>query len=545
GRRAAGGAAWASGPPRPAPARPRFPSRRARGPPRAARRRPAPAARARRRPAAMGPARWLALGCLAALAVLREARLVREDEAGFGECDGFFYAGTPPAGLPAAAPVKLCQRAGGAPRFATLYSARLRAPLYSAFRAPRAAPAAPEPRWLVEPQIDDPSSDLDEGAEEAAAVAAVAALGSRQALAADYLDSGYERGQLLPFSLGGEPGSAAFALTNAAPMRPSMRDRWHRSLRGLLGRALEPQCGGGDALYLLAGAAPSAHTLKGRVAVPEFVWLAACCAAPGTGWAMGFVQPAQEGAVVEDVMLKDLEALLPSRPQLFRDNCAESEQDTEKMRRILEVVNQVQEEERTAQAQESPAPRASTGPTLQPPEAPEESGGFLGLLASPVVGLLRLLYGLAWGLLQGALRLLWWLGQQAMQAMESSLYRLGAAVTSYVLAIGQELLSIPWKLLQVLVKILRAILRVLCCLLKATCRVLGLPVHVLLDVAAFPLRTAGALPLVCRDIAAGLGGAVSLLLDVAFGAVGGLLQVVFGVCRRFGSRAALDSTGEL
>lgn len=108
---------------------------------------------ARRR--AMGPARCLALGGLLALAGLLEGRLVSEQEAGFGECDRFFYAGTPPAGLAAAAHVKICQRSEGAERFATLYSTWDRIPVYSAFRAARPAPLGAEQRWLVEPQVSE------------------------------------------------------------------------------------------------------------------------------------------------------------------------------------------------------------------------------------------------------------------------------------------------------------------------------------------------------------------------------------------------------
>ncbi|KAK2101166.1 hypothetical protein P7K49_022514 [Saguinus oedipus] len=104
---------------------------------------------------AMGTARWLALGSLLALAGLLEGRLVGEEEAGFGECDKFFYAGTPPAGLATDSHVKICQRAEGAERFATLYSTRDRIPVYSAFRAPRPAPGGAEQRWLVEPQVSE------------------------------------------------------------------------------------------------------------------------------------------------------------------------------------------------------------------------------------------------------------------------------------------------------------------------------------------------------------------------------------------------------
>lgn len=103
----------------------------------------------------MRPARCLALGSLLALAGLLEGRLVGEEEAGFGECDRFFYAGTPPAGLAAEAHVKVCQRFEGAERFATLYSRRDRIPVYSAFRAARPAAAGAQPRWLVEPQVSE------------------------------------------------------------------------------------------------------------------------------------------------------------------------------------------------------------------------------------------------------------------------------------------------------------------------------------------------------------------------------------------------------
>lgn len=114
--------------------------------------------------AAMGPARWLALGSLLALGALLEGRLVGEEDAGFGECDQFFYAGTPPAGLAAEGQVKICQRFEGTERFATLYSTRDRIPVYSAFRAPRPAPSGAEQRWLVEPQVSADAGLASEGA---------------------------------------------------------------------------------------------------------------------------------------------------------------------------------------------------------------------------------------------------------------------------------------------------------------------------------------------------------------------------------------------
>ncbi|XP_069325149.1 endonuclease domain-containing 1 protein [Eulemur rufifrons] len=500
----------------------------------------------------MWTARWLALGSLLALAGLLEGRLVGEGEAGFGECDKFFYAETPPAGLADDSHVKICQRSEGAERFATLYSTRDRIPVYSAFRGARPAPGAAEQRWLVEPQIDDPKSTLEEVANEAEAVTSVNSLGSKQALNTDYLDSDYQRGQLYPFPLSGDFQVATYALTNSAPMTPSFQERWYMNLNSLMDRALSPQCGNGEDLYIITGAVPSDHKVKDRVTVPELVWLAACCAVPGGGWAMGFFKHTRDSDIIEDVMVKDLEELLPFNLQLFQNNCGETEQDTEKMKKILEMVNQVQDEERRVQSQERSIPLSSTRSkrsALLPPEASEGTSSFLGKLmgfiATPFSKLFQLIYYLVVAILKYIVYFLWFVTKQVINSIECCLYRLGSATVSYFMAIGEELVSIPWKVLKVMAKVTRAVLRILCCLLKAICRILGIPVRVLVDVATFPMYTVGAVPIVCKDIAVGLGGTMSLLFDTVFGTMGGLFQVVFSICKRFGYKVTFDNSGEL
>ncbi|KAI4537853.1 hypothetical protein MG293_012716 [Ovis ammon polii] len=500
----------------------------------------------------MGPERCLALGGLLALAGLLEGRLVRREEAGFGECDRFFYAGTPPAGPAAAAHVRICQRSEGAERFATLYSTQHRIPVYSAFRAARPAPLGAEPRWLVEPQIDDPNSSLEEVTDEAEAVRSVSKLGSNQALNADFLGSDYRTGQLYPFSLSTDPHSATFTLTNAAPMTPSFQERWYMNLNSLMERALTPQCGSGDELYIITGAVPSDLRVSDRVSIPEFVWLAACCAVPAGGWAMGFVKHTRDREVIEDVMLRDLEKLLPFHLQLFQNNCGETDQDTEKMKKILEVVNQVQDEERRLDSEggsEMLSSARGTRSALPPPETSGEGssllGRLLGFVVTPLIKLCQLIYYLAFGILKYTVYFLWYVTKQVINGLESCLYRLGSATITYFLTIGEELGSIPWKVLKVTVRITRAVLRILCCLLKVVCRVVGVPVRVLVDVATFPVYTIGAVPIVCRDIAMGLGGILSLLFDTAFGTMGGLFQVIFTVCKRVGYKITFDNPGEL
>nr|XP_045001695.1 endonuclease domain-containing 1 protein isoform X2 [Jaculus jaculus] len=401
-------------------------------------------------------------------------------------------------------------------------------------------------------RIDDPDSSLEEVIDEADAITAVKNLGNKQALNTDYLDSGYQSGQLFPFPLNNDLQMAAFSLTNSVPMTQSFQERWYMNLNSLMDRALIPHCGNGDDLYIITGAVPSDNKVKDRVAVPEFVWLAACCAIPGGGWAMGFVKHTREGDIIEDVMVKDLEKLLPYKPQLFQNNCGETEQDTEKMRKILEMVNQVQDEERSVQSPESSSSLSSARSqrsALLSPEAPEKGSSFLGKLlgfiATPLFKLFQLIYYIMIAALKNVVYLLWFITKLVMNGIENSLYRLSSAAMSYFIAIGEELVSIPWKVLKVMAKIIRAILRILCCVLKAVCRVLSIPVRVLVDIATFPVYTMGAIPIVCRDIAMGLGGTISLLFDTAFGTMGGLFQIVFSVFRRIGYRVTFDNSGEL
>lgn len=387
---------------------------------------------------------------------------------------------------------------------------------------------------------------------EADAITTVNSLGSKQALTTDYLDSDYQRGQLYPFSLSNDLHIATFALTNAAPMTQTFQERWYINLKSLMDQALTPHCGDGKDLYIITGAVPSDVKVKDKVTIPKFVWLAACCAVPGGAWTMGFVKRTTDSDIIEDVLVQELEQLLPSNPQLFQNNCGEIEQDTEKIKKILENVNRVQDEDWMLQKKETSSALPSTRSkrsALQPPEAPEERSSFLGnivgFIATPFIKLSQLICYLVVGILKNTLYVLWYVTKQVINGIESCLYHLGSATISYFLAIGEELASIPWKVLKVIVKIIRAILRILCCLLKVVCRILGIPVRVLVDVATFPVYTMGAIPIVCKDIAVGLGGAISLLFDTAFGTMGGLFQVVFSIFKRVGYKVTFENSGEL
>ncbi|XP_074160583.1 endonuclease domain-containing 1 protein [Sminthopsis crassicaudata] len=498
----------------------------------------------------MRPASLLPLGSLFVFSWLVEGRIVGEDEVGFAECNKFFYEETPPEGLAQPFHVKICQKYNGKERFATLYSIREKIPVYSAFRFAVSGERR-EQGWMIEPQIDDPKSNFGEMMNEEDAVSSVNNLGSKQALSSDYLDSEYQKGQLYLSSLNSDDFQVAtYTLTNAAPMTQSFRDRWYMNVNSLMDLALAPYCGNGDDLYVIAGAVPSDHRLKDKVSVPDFVWLAACCAAPG-GWAMGFIKHMRDGDIIEDVMVKDLEKMLPSGTQLFQNNCGEADQDTEKMKKILEKVNHVQDEERAVQAKSSSSQLSSTRNKRSVPSLPEEANesSFLrtigSIVATPFVKLFQLIYYLVVGILKNVIYCLWYITKQFMGILENGIHRMCSATVSYIMAIGEELVSIPWKVVKVIVKIIRAFLRILCCLMKTICRILSIPIRIFVDIVSFPMYTACAIPTVLKDIAVGLGGTFCLLLNTIFGTVGSLFHVFFSVFKRIGFKVSYDNSGEL
>uniref|UniRef100_F6XA88 Endonuclease domain containing 1 n=1 Tax=Monodelphis domestica TaxID=13616 RepID=F6XA88_MONDO len=477
-------------------------------------------------------------------------RIVGEDEAGFAECNKFFYEETPPEGLAEPFHVKICQQYNGKERFATLYSIQDKIPVYSAFRYAISGESR-EQGWMIEPQIDDPNSNLAEMMNEEDAVTSVNNLGSKQALSTDYLDSDYQKGQLYLSSLNSDDFQVAtYTLTNAAPMTQSFMERWYMNVNSLMDLALTPYCGNRDDLYVITGAVPSDHRVKDKVSIPDFLWLAACCAGPG-GWAMGFIKHMRDGDIIEDMMVQDLEKSLPPKTQLFQDNCGEADQDTEKMKKILEMVNHVQDEERMLQAKSSSEQLSGTRNKRSAQLLPDETteGSLLrtigSIVATPFVKLFQLIYYLMVGILKNVLYCIWYATREFIGLLENGVHRMCSATVSYFMTIGEELVSIPWKVIKVIVKIIRALLRILCCLLKTICRILSIPIRVLVDIVSFPMYTVCAIPTVLKDIAVGLGGTFCLALDTTFGTIGSLFHVVFSICKRIGPKISYDNSGEL
>ncbi|CAI5773361.1 domain-containing 1 [Podarcis lilfordi] len=445
-----------------------------------------------------------------------------EEAAGFGDCDGFFYQRTPPEGLPGQSGdqhVKICQKYNQEPRFATLYSTRDRIPLYAAFLYTGGGQSGEE-RWLVEPQIDDPENGLEGMMPEVEVTGSVDNLGSKQAVTADYVDSGYERGQLNPSSLhNGDHEIATYTLTNAVPLTPPLHEIWHWEIESLVGEALAPHCDNGKGLYLVSGAIPSTLKVKDKVSVPESLWLAACCDDGSKTWSLGFIKQATAENRLEDLTVEALEKTLHAGAQLFKNHCGQDRHDPKKLEEVHHAVKHVRAKE--------PVPQAKKSTTGQHTGTqPKEESGFLKKLfyfiVTPIFKLLKLVVYLVGYIVKYTFSLLWRLIQTIV-----------GGVFTFIKGIATALLNVFVDVARVGVSILNGIAKNIYSVLMVTYKILSIPVNVILDIVSFPFYTLGAIPTVLRDIASGIGGLFLLAIDATTSIVTGLNYIVSHLAKRF------------
>nr|XP_013033639.2 endonuclease domain-containing 1 protein [Anser cygnoides] len=456
---------------------------------------------------------WL---CISVFPGFSQGRVVGEDEAGFAECNVFFPGQVPPEGFTEPFHVKICQQYNREPRFATLYSTKDKIPLYSAFKYTKAAQNEEE-SWLVEPQIDDPDNDQHEMVLEADLVGTVANLGANQALTSDYVGSGYERGLLNPSLLNEKDFQmATYTLTNAVPLSPSLSKTWHRDIGRVVEQALAPHCSKKDHLYLLAGAIPSSVRVKGKVSVPEALWLAACCDA-AEGWSLGLVKKISDENSLADLTVGELEKQLLAGVDLFKGNCGEDTKSKEKVEAILQAVGQIR----------------SGG---QVGTSEKESGlvrKVAGIIATPFIKLLELLIYLFVELVKYTFYFLWLVIKRVGSTVLDGVYSLWNRVVSFLKAISMVLISIPYDLGRVVTNIFLGFLEIIQDVAFLTYRILRIPVGFVLHLAAFPYYSICAIPSVLKDLAAGIGGTFSLAVDATASLLHGFYYVASHIAKRF------------
>ncbi|NWX95703.1 ENDD1 protein, partial [Nothoprocta ornata] len=465
--------------------------------------------------------------CLSVFPGFSQGRVVREEETGFAECNVFFSGRVPPEGFSEPFHVKICQQYNKEPRFATLYSTKDKIPLYSAFKYTKAAQSEEED-WLVEPQIDDPENDLQEMVHEADIAGSVASLGTNQALTSDYVGSGYERGLLNPSLLNEKDFQmATYTLTNAVPLSPSLSKSWHRDIRRVVEEALVPHCSKKDHLYLLAGAIPSNVLVNGKVSVPETLWLAACCDAP-EGWSLALVKKVKEENSLADLAVGELEQQLPAGVQLFKGNCGEDNQRQEKMEAVLQAVALIRSGEQ--------------GGTSDNQEA--KDSGFVrkvaGIIATPFIKLLELLIYVFVELVKFVFRFLWLVVKQVVSTVLNGVSNLWSGVVFYLTEISKVLISIPCDVGKVIVNILQGFWGIVQDVALITYKVLSIPMGFVLHLAAFPYYTICAIPSLLNDIATGIGGTFSLVIDAMGTLLHGFYYLAAHIVKRFVPKGSSD-----
>ncbi|NXK45212.1 ENDD1 protein, partial [Chauna torquata] len=470
----------------------------------------------------------LVLLCISVFPGFSQGRVVGEDEAGFAECNVFFPGQVPPEGFTEPFHVKICQQYNREPRFATLYSTKDKIPLYSAFKYTKAAQSEEE-SWLVEPQIDDPENDQHEMVLEADVVGTVANLGGNQALTSDYVGSGYERGLLNPSLLNEEDFQmATYTLTNAVPLSPSLSKTWHRDIGRVVEQALAPHCSKKDHLYLVAGAIPSTVRVKGKVSVPDTLWLAACCDAP-EGWSLGLVKKISDENSLADLTVGELEKQLLAGVDLFKDSCGEDNKSKERMEAVLQAVSQIRSGEQVGTSDNQKA---------------KDSGlvrKVAGIIATPFIKLLELLIYVFVELVKFMFYFLWLVTKRVGSTVLDGVYSLWNGVVSYLKAISMVLISIPYDLGRVITNIFLGFLGIIQDVAFLTYRILRIPMGFVLHLAAFPYYSICAIPSVLKDMATGIGGTFSLAIDATATLLHGFYYVASHIAKRFVPK---DSSGD-
>ncbi|KFQ87736.1 Endonuclease domain-containing 1 protein, partial [Phoenicopterus ruber ruber] len=313
---------------------------------------------------------------------------------------------------------------------------------------------------------------------------------------------------------------ATYTLTNAVPLSPSLSKSWHRDIGRVVEQALVPHCSKKDHLYLLAGAIPSSVQVKGKVSVPETLWLAACCDAP-EGWSLGLVKKMNDENSLVDLTVGELEKQLLAGIHLFRGNCGEDNQSQEKTEAMLQAVSQICSGEQVGTSDKQEAKDSSLVRKVA------------GIIATPFIKLLELLIYVFVELVKFVFYFLWLVIKRVGGTVLDGVYSLWNGVVSYFKAISMVLISIPYDIGRVIVNIFLGFLQIIQDVASLTYRILCIPVGFVLHLAAFPYHSICAIPSVLKDVATGIGGTFSLVIDATAALLHGFYYLAGHIVKRF------------
>ncbi|MBN3304466.1 ENDD1 protein, partial [Amia calva] len=199
----------------------------------------------------------------------------------FKDCKQFLYMRSSPVGYKGDNLKKICQRYANKPRFATLYDAAKRIPVFSAYTFKKSdGQKRVDVPWMYEPQLASPDESgnmqvLPEGGPNEL-------IEESQAVLQDYADAIlYERGPLNPdeHQSDNDDKAATYTLTNIVPQVTTfLEDSWTVYVDSIRKR-LNNFCRGKS--YVVTGITTSGNMIhRGhdeRLAIPTYLWSTYCC----------------------------------------------------------------------------------------------------------------------------------------------------------------------------------------------------------------------------------------------------------------------------
>ena len=190
-----------------------------------------------------------------------------------------------------------------------------------------------------------------------------------QAINADYVNTGYDRGHLNPNSYQCDDSrTATFTLTNAVPQDPCFNEQSWKQMEGVSLRTMRTSCSfPGAERYFVTGVVKrrtripnEEHDVEGdrtrqynRVTIPSHMWTAVCCydsTNQGKGFSFAYIGENTADAIVETIPVSELEAKLVStdlgadrydRVSIFTDDCNEDSDLSKRIRAQVSVPNDV------------------------------------------------------------------------------------------------------------------------------------------------------------------------------------------------------------
>ncbi|KAL4007413.1 hypothetical protein ACER0C_001265 [Sarotherodon galilaeus] len=208
--------------------------------------------------------------------------------ASVAQCNESFLAQTPPniPGILVGGNINdhnrykvICQTLRDIRRFVTLYDTKNRIPVFSAAEY-KGGPAGKRPKikWMIEPQLENPTGDANMILPEKNIFY------THQAGNIDYLNLGqFDKGHLFPSSYRSDDVDkrSTFTLTNAVPQRRRFNNgRWEKMER-CVKCILDNYCINKNKQtegFVVIGAQPSSSFfLNNRMNIPSVLWSAFCC----------------------------------------------------------------------------------------------------------------------------------------------------------------------------------------------------------------------------------------------------------------------------